>query len=115
MPIKVFNTFNNSVAFPHVWTSPQRDGVTLFASAKLFVRLMGVAPRCAAVDKCFELTGNICSVGRGDTDNAVRPLKFCNDRLHIIFLYTFCRLVAASAALTVVNLIIIDADTVYLV
>ena len=115
MPIKVFNTFNNSVAFPHVWTSPQRDGVTLFASAKLFVRLMGVAPRGAPVDKSLELPRNIRPVGGGYGYDEVCPFIKLYDAVRIVALNTFRRMVAASAPFAKMNVKVVDTDASHII
>jgi hypothetical protein len=109
MSVKMLYAADNPFALFHAGAGPQCDRISLFAGRDRFMRLMGVAPRGASVNEGLELPGNICPIGRRYRDDDVRPGILIHQCIHVVMLNTFCRLVAASAALTVSEMIIIDA------
>ena len=74
------------------------------------MRLMGVAPRCASVNKGLELPGNIRPIGRRNGYNNVRPGNLVHQNIHIVVLNAFCGFMTASAAPAEAEMIIIDAN-----
>lgn len=111
MPIKMLDTFDNSVAFSHAWPGSQGNGEPFLSAADGCMRLVRVTPRRAAVNESFELSGNIRPIrGRYGNKN-VCPFVLRNDFVHIILLNTFGCVMTGSAAFTKPKFVIINTYT----
>lgn len=115
MAVKMLNAADDSLAFSHAGPGPQRNRISFFAGRDGFMRLMGVAPRGAPVNKRLELARNVRPVGRRNRYDDIRPGELIHQDIHIIHLNAFRGLMAASASPAVPEMIIIDAHCFYFI
>ena len=76
---------------------------------------MCIAPWCATVNKCLELSGNISPIGRSYTDYDVCPFIVFHDFIDVILLDTFCCSMTGTASGTKMEVKIINTDTDYII
>ena len=111
MSIEMLNAFYDPAAFSHARSSSQGNRESLLSFTNRCMGLMGIAPRCAAVNKRLKLPGKIRPIRWRYGDNHVCPLVLGNDLVNIILLNTFGCMMTGFAAFTKNELVIIDAYT----
>ena len=110
MTIEMLDAFDDAVAFSHAGAGSQGDCVALLSAADLSMGVMGIAPGRAAVDEGFKLAGNVRPIGGSNRDDAVCPLKFVDDFVHVVMLDTLRGVVTGAAAFAEAETVIINAD-----
>ena len=110
MTIEMLDAFDDAVAFSHAGAGSQGDCVALLSAADLSMGFMGIAPGRAAVDEGFKLAGNVRPIGGSNRDDAVCPLKFVDDFVHVVMLDTLRGVVTGAAAFAEAETVIINAD-----
>ena len=110
MPVKMFDTFNDSIAFSHTWAGSQGNGIAPFPTGNRCVRFMRVAPGGAPVNKCFELARYIRPIGGSYRDDDICFFIFTHDNGHIVMQNALRRGMAASAPFAKSKAVIINAD-----
>lgn len=115
MSVEMRDAFDDAIAFSHAGAGSQGDCVAFLSAADGGVGLMGIAPGGAAVNKGFELPGNVCPIGGGYGDDDIRPLKFADEDVHIVPLDAFAGVMTGAAAFAEAEMEVIDANASHIV